>query len=412
MRLESLQEGAALALDQLRANKFRSGLTILGIVVGVATVMAMSALITGLRTSILSEFEAAGPNNFMVARFDMSQVRIHTGDEGPPWGDNPPMTVQEAQFVQTLPAVRRIVVGVDVQGEFVYGRQRLASVAVAGRSDGWTHFTHGTIVAGHDMLPSDVRSSAPVVLLSESLAEAMLGSLDPIGRRVRINGVPFEVIGVFDLSQNVFASIVRNIAIVPYTSAIKHLDASTEAIGMFVVPAPDVTQDQAIDQVITSLRTRRGLTAAQPNNFAVMKQQQMVDAFNRITGMFFMVMLSLSSVALMVGGVGVIAIMMIAVTERTREIGIRKAIGATRREILWQFLFEAVTVTVIGAVIGMLLGGSGAYLVAALTPLPAAVPLSAIIAALTMATVAGVLFGIWPAWRAARMDPVVALRHE
>ncbi len=123
-------------------------------------------------------------------------------------------------------------------------------------------------------------------------------------------------------------------------------------------------------------------------------------------------MLALSSVGLMVGGVGVIAIMMIAVTERTREIGIRKAVGATRSEILWQFLIEAVTVTVIGAVIGMAIGGGGAFLVAALTPLPAAVPLSAVIAALSMATVAGVLFGLWPAWRAARMDPVVALRYE
>ncbi len=412
MRIESLQEGAALALDQLRANKFRSALTILGIVVGVATVMAMSGLINGLRSSILAEFEAAGPNNFMVGRADFNEVRITDGSEGPPWGDNPPVTVAEARAIQGLPAIKKTIVGVDAQGEFVYGRQRLTSITVAGRSDGWTQFTHGTIIAGHDMLQADVRSSSPVVLLSKALAEALFGSLDPSGRRIRINGVPFEVIGVFDLSENVFASIVPHLAIMPYTSTIKHLDADLEMLGIFAVPMPDVTQDQAMDQVITLLRTRRGLTAAEANNFAVIKQQAMVDTFNRFTGVFFMVMLALSSVALMVGGVGVIAIMMIAVTERTREIGIRKAVGATRREILWQFLFEAVTVTVTGAVIGMALGGGGAFLVAALTPLPAAVPLSAIVAALTMATIAGVLFGLWPAWRAARMDPVTALRYE
>ena len=212
--------------------------------------------------------------------------------------------------------------------------------------------------------------------------------LDPIGREVKVNGVPFEVIGVFDLSTNIFASIAGNIAILPYTTAIKHLDASDEGLVVFAVPAADVTQAAAMDEVITLLRTRRGLAAADSNNFALMRQEQMVDTFNRFTGVFFLVMIALSSVALMVGGVGVIAIMMIAVTERTREIGIRKAVGATRSEILWQFLIEAVTVTVIGAVIGMAIGGGGAFLVAALTPLPAAVPFSAVVAALTMAAVA------------------------
>jgi len=181
---------------------------------------------------------------------------------------------------------------------------------------------------------------------------------------------------------------------------------------VFVVPRSGVPQEEAIDEVITLLRSTRGVRPAEDNNFAIIRQEEMVDTFNRITGIFFLVMLLLSSVALMVGGVGVIAIMMIAVTERTREIGIRKALGATKREILWQFLFEATTVTVIGGAIGMVIGGGLALLVSVLTPIPASVPLSAVIAALGMATVAGVLFGLWPAWRAAGLDPVEALRYE
>ena len=412
LRIENLLEGSRLALDQLRANKFRSALTILGIVVGVATVMTMSSMITGIRTTLLSEFEAAGPKNFFLARFDFSAVRISDSNHGPPWGDNPPVTVAEARAIGRLPAVRRTVIGVDLNGEFSFGSQRLESVSISSREDGWTEFTRGGLVAGRDMLENDVRSANRVVLLTVDLAEAVFGPLDPIGRAVRISGVPFEVIGVFRLAENIFANLQKNMAIMPYTSAIKHLNAWDEMLGVFIVTASDATQQQAMNQVITLLRSSRGLGPGSENNFALIRQEQMVETFNRFTGAFFVVMLALSSVALMVGGVGVIAIMMIAVSERTREIGVRKAIGATRREILWQFLFEAVTLTVIGCGIGMLIGGGAAFLINSMTPIPAAVPLQAVFAALTMATIAGVAFGMWPAWKASRMDPVVALRYE
>jgi putative ABC transport system permease protein len=411
MRIESFREGALLAIDQIRANKFRSGLTILGIVVGVATVMAMSAMIQGIRSSIVDEMEAVGPKNFMVARFNMNDVRLVNHD-GPPWGSNPAITLEEARRIAQLPAVRTTIAGLDVNGEFVYGRQRLASVTIAGRENGWTNYSSATMIAGHDMLLNDVRAASPVVLLSEPLAETLFGALDPIGRTIRINSKPFQVIGVFRMTENIFSSFNRNLAIMPYTSAIKHLAAWPGMLLVFTVTAPNATQDEAMDQVTTLLRTMRGLRPMEENNFAVVRQEEFLETFNKVTGVFFMVMLALSSVALMVGGVGVVAIMMIAVTERTREIGIRKAIGATRREILWQFLFEAVTVTCIGAILGMIIGAGGAYLVAAFTPIPASVPFSAVVAALLMAAVAGVAFGMWPAWRAARMDPVEALRYE
>ncbi len=410
MRLESLVEGATLALDQLRANKFRSGLTILGIVVGVATVMMMSAMIQGIRSTVMEEMDAAGPKNFYVARFNMSGIRFD--DDGPPWGDNPKLTVEEARLIGALPAVKTKVVDLGTSAEISVGRQRLSGINIKGQDAGWGDYTTGTITRGHDMMAADVASAAQVIIVTEHLAEALFGALDPVGRQVRVNGQPYNIIGVFQPKENIFSALMKNWAVIPYTSAIKHLDAWDGMLGVFVVTANNATQDQAIDQVITTLRTHRGLRPADENNFAVMKQEEMVATFNKFTGVFFMVMLALSSVALLVGGVGVVAIMMIAVTERTREIGIRKAIGATKREILWQFLFESVTVTFIGAGIGMILGGGTAFLIAKLTPIPAAVPLSAIAAALAMAVLSGVVFGIWPAWRAARMDPVEALRYE
>jgi putative ABC transport system permease protein len=412
MRIESLTEGAMLALDQIRGNKFRSGLTILGIVIGVGVVMLMSAAIQGIKSSIVDEMEAVGPQNFLVARFNMNEVRIVGGHDGPPWGTNPKITVEEARRIAQLPAVRTTVAGIDLNGEFVHGRTRLPSVSIAGRENGWTNYSNATIIAGHDMLLNDVRSSAPIVLLSEPLAETMFGALDPIGRTLRINGKPFQVIGVFRMSESIFSAFNRNLAIMPYTSAMKHLAAWDGMMQVFTVTSPNATQQEAMDQVITLLRTMRGLRPAEPNDFAVVRQEEFLNTFNRVTGVFFMVMLALSSVALMVGGVGVVAIMMIAVTERTREIGIRKAIGATQREILWQFLFEAVTLTCIGAMIGMAVGAGGAFLIATFTPIPATVPFTAVIAALAMAVTAGVLFGMWPAWKAARMDPVEALRYE
>ncbi len=420
IRLESFVEGATLAVDQLRANKFRSALTILGIVVGVASVMAMSALVSGIRGGIMTELEAAGPKNFFFGRYDWNEVRISDG-HGPPWGANPRVTVEEILSLTRLPAVRDAIPGTDGWGVVEAGKERITNVQMPGRGVGWTNYTTGKIVAGHDFLPNDVESGAPVAVITTQLAEKLFGQLDPIGRTIRLQNLntrnesgaqAFRVIGVFQQANNIFASLAKYFVVVPYTSGLKHLSFDSENIGGLIVTATNATQDDAMDQVRASIRVRRGMHPGDADNFALIRQENMAKTFNKITGVFFLVMISLSSVALMVGGVGVIAIMMIAVTERTREIGIRKALGATRREILWQFLFESVTVTFIGGAIGMILGGLLAFLVSAFTPIDANVPFGGIVAALAMATVAGVLFGLWPAWRAARMDPVEALRYE
>lgn len=411
VRLESFVEGASLAIDQLRSNKFRSTLTILGIVVGVATVMAMSALVVGIRGGIMDELEAAGPKNFMFARFDWNDVRISDGHE-PPWGDNPEVTVGEILALNRLPAVKAAYPGVDGQSIVNFGSERLPSVQTLGRDAGWTDFTRGKMLAGHDFLPTDVDGAAPLAVITTQMADKLFGTLDPIGRAIRLNGQPFRVIGVFEQAPNIFASLIKYWVVIPYTAAFKYLKFDDEMTAGWVVTEADATQDEAMDQAAALIRVSRGLRPAEPNNFVLIRQEAMARTFNRITGIFFIVMIALSSVALMVGGVGVIAIMMIAVTERTREIGIRKALGATQREILWQFLFESITVTFIGGSIGMVIGASVALIISALTPIQASVPLAGVVAALGMATVAGVIFGLWPAWRAARLDPVVALRYE
>src|SRR5690606_26863566 len=186
-----------LAVDQLRANKFRSALTILGIVVGVATVVAMSAVISGIRGSILESIEAAGPKNFIVSRFDFNDVQIVSDGSRPAWMDNDPITVAEIEAIARLSTVRTAIVDGNVNRDITAGNQRLTSVQISSTSVGWTDYTQGAFVAGHDFLPADLTASRPVAVISEPLAEELFGQLDPVGRTIRIGGMPFRIIGVY-----------------------------------------------------------------------------------------------------------------------------------------------------------------------------------------------------------------------
>jgi putative ABC transport system permease protein len=199
---------------------------------------------------------------------------------------------------------------------------------------------------------------------------------------------------------------------IPHTTFTKVADYEKGWMDIAVLPAETATIQKAQDQVTAALRVKRGLRPGDPDNFAVVTQDRVLDTFNKITAAFFVVMIALSSVGLMVGGVGVVAIMMISVTERTREIGVRKALGATRREIMFQFLVEAATLTLVGCIVGMALGALIAWAIRSFTPIPAAVPLLSVVAAVLASILTGVLFGLYPASKASRMDPVEALRYE
>ena len=257
-----------------------------------------------------------------------------------------------------------------------------------------------------------------MVVLSSELATELFGQRDPIGRRVRMlnrwrgTQEPFSVVGVFENEPNVFSDAVEHWAIFPWTAANRRLRQSTSQAQIMIVPMDSVSMDRAQDEVIATIRGMRGLGPRDENNFAVLGSAQILDLFNQLTAVFFLVMFALSSAGLLVGGVGVIGIMLISVTERTREIGVRKAVGATRREILWQFLVEASALTAMGAGVGMLMGWGLAAGIATWTPLPAKIPVWAVGTALGMASLTGMLFGLLPAIRASRLEPVAALRFE
>jgi putative ABC transport system permease protein len=415
-----LPEALAIAWEAISSNRIRSSLTVLGVAVGVSVVMAIAALITGLRTSVMEAFEAAGPKNFVVTRFDFTAVRISDdGNNRPPWWNKPEIEPEEARRIDLLPAVDEALYNFGFSADLAYEGQAVRNVQSQAYSSGWPRYQPGDFVAGRDFTPAEVGQNRPLVVLSAGLSEELFGQRDPIGRWIRISTGAigthqegFEVVGVFQPEDNIFTAAVDHWAIVPWTAAQRRLRVSNWQAQILVVPQDSVSMVRAQDDVIAALRGVRGLGPRDENNFALIASAQILDLFNRLTSVFFLVILLLASAGLLVGGVGVIGIMLISVTERTREIGIRKAVGATRREILWQFLAEASLLTLAGAVAGMLAGWSLAAGVATWTPLPAAIPVWAVVASLGMAAVSGMLFGLLPAFRASRMDPVNALRFE
>ena len=417
----SLAEGFRIAWDAMRANRVRSSLTVLGVAVGVSVVMAIAALITGIRSSVMEAFESAGPNNFVVTRFDFTAVRISDeGNNRPPWWNKPEIQPEEARRIGALATVDEALYNFGFTVDFAYESQSIRNVQSQGYSSGWPRYQPGDFLAGRDFTPAEVSQNRPIVVISAELAADLFGDRDPIGRYVRVTGTSgqapgtesFMVIGVFEAAENIFTAAVKHWAVFPWTAASRRLRESTWQAQILIVPEDSVSMGRAQDDVIAALRGMRGLGPRDENDFAVLASAQIMDLFNRLTGVFFLVILLLASAGLLVGGIGVIGIMLISVTERTREIGIRKAVGATRREILWQFLVEASLLTVTGAAVGMALGWSLAAAVAAWTPLPAAIPLWAVTAALAMAVVSGMVFGLVPAVRASRLEPVAALRFE
>ena len=408
-----LFEGVGIALDSLRGNKGRAALTILGVAIGVMVVMVMAAMISGINQSVSGIFESIAPRTFLVWRFFQAGVNISDGsDESSPWRRNPAINEIEADRIALLPSVRYVTRRDESSATVEYGSVRLESVNVSGLSAQWVEVNGGDVYPGRTFTRLEDLANSPVAVINRKLEDQLFRGRDPIGQTIHIAGVPFSVIGVYTPPPSLFSGSTPPFVGVPHGAFSKHVPYFKGWMRLAVAPAPGYTQQRSMDEVVATLRSLRGLKPGQENTFSIVTQDKLLDSWNQVTGMFFLVMLVLSSIGLMVGGVGVVAIMMISVTERTREIGVRKALGATRRAILWQFLVEASTLTLVGGAAGMLAGGALAFAVARLTPIPANVPGWSIVAALVASALTGVGFGLYPASRAARLDPVEALRYE
>ncbi len=413
MRPGAIVENVRLALDALRVNTLRSSLTILGVVIGVATVMAMAAIVQGIRNQIVTTIEVAGPTTFYVLK-KFSQTPLNPDMLPKEVRIRPDLSEREAAQIRQLPGVAYASLWAQVLARLEVDGVRSQSMAIFGADDGFTRIQGGELVDGRWFTRSELMAGSAVVVLQSESSRRLFGEERAMGRWIRVGGRPAQVIGIWEEPGNVFAPPGQQVgAVIPFRMMDRQFQVDrTNALWIPVKPRPGTTVAEAQGAVVMALREMRRLRPAEGNTFDLITQDQILDTFNNITSVFFLVLIILSGVALLVGGIGVMAIMTVSVTSRTREIGVRKALGATQRDILLQFLVEACTLTGIGGLLGIVVGLGMGRVAAYALDIDAPVPLSLTMIAVVVSVGIGIVFGMVPARRASRLDPIDALRYE
>jgi putative ABC transport system permease protein len=411
MSRSEILSAAAMALATIREHKLRSFLTVLGVIIGTGTMIGVGSIITGLDGSITNIFRSFGPNTLIAYKFKIGFRFNVTREEMM----RKPLTVENARAIAArCPSVEyvspylfadfRIIHRAKYKGNDVYNLD--LGGTEEGYAEGGTVMLHGRFLSD-----TDNRHHLPVAVIGEDLGKTWFQNLDPVGKWIELDGHQLEVIGVMERPAASFPGEEDRRILLPYNTMHKMFPNTRE--NMLVIIAREGKVAAAMDEVHGVMRQERHLKGNEPDNFDITTSEQMVEDFRNLMSVTALVMIVLSSIGLLVGGVGVMNIMLVSVTERTREIGIRKAVGARRSDIVVQFLTEAVVLTGLGGLFGMTLGWLLSLGVRLLFPdVPTSVPIWAASLGLTVSVGVGLFFGIWPAAKAARLDPVEALRYE
>jgi putative ABC transport system permease protein len=405
-----------LALAQIRVQKLKSFFTLLGVVIGVMFLIAVVSVVEGMSRYLTEDFAARilGVNTFTLRRIadvNVGEVSEETWRE---WMRRPLLYAPEVEQVRAvLPSAVRTAVETDAFLMAVSPWNRPRRVLAIGTDGDYFQIKKYDLSAGRAFTAQEVRLGSRVVVIGTQIAEHFFPSLDPLGRELRIASVPYQVVGVLEEQGSLFGFSLDQFAIAPYTSPITRTTNPRGDVDALIVQAPrEAVLAEAMEETRSIMRSIRGLPPGQPDNFVMETSDAALSFFAELRGRMVVFGTALPAIGLIVGAMVIMNIMLVAVAERTREIGIRKAIGARRRDILRQFLVEAATLSTLGAAIGIALGIGLAKLVAALTPLPAAVAPWSIVAAVTVGAGVGITAGFYPATRAARLDPIAALRQE
>jgi putative ABC transport system permease protein len=405
--LFGIWEAVGMGLQGIRAYKMRAGLTILGVVMGIMTVIGMSSIVAGLNASMASQIQSLGSSVIFIRPFTPGE---NVSDEE--WRRRKGLSPAEVAAIAARPAVAEIAAMEFVPAEMVkYGNEKARDVRVFGVDQNYGSVHDAWVQKGRFISEADVNRGARVVILGSEVADTLFPYLDPIDKDISIDGRRFQVIGVVQRMGKFLFFNRDNIVLVPIGSVQKKDPRFNFMIADMKPVSPD-KMEPAMEQARETLRHLRKLKYLDKDNFAIFSQDTFTALYNQLTGGIYIVMIAISSIGLLVGGVGVMNIMLVSVTERTREIGVRKALGATRRDIRWQFLTEAMTLTGAGGLLGIAIGGGVAFLINTFSPFPALLQPTWVLIAFGTAVGVGLTFGLWPAVKAARLDPIEALRYE
>lgn len=401
-----------MALRALRARVLRSALTVSGVVIGITAVVGMSAVIRGVDTAIMGDVRAMNPNVVYLDRFGIILSREA-------WRKamrRPPITRDDLRAIEKGCASVAYADPIGrSSGTLTFGRQRTRDLAVLGVGPRYLEVNAMTIRAGRFFTEAETARGARLAVLARITAEALFGPVDPLGKAVRLGGLEYTVVGVLASQTEVGGARFGedHFCAIPYAAFWTDiLGGGRDRLTIGMVPRPGVPLDRMIDDVTELMRARHRLRASDENDFELLTQESILKLWQKLSRTLFLGLIGISSIALLVSGVGVLAVMTVSVTERTREIGVRRATGARRGHILAQFLIEAAILTAAGGVLGSGLGGGAAVLVGWAVDLPVSAPWDVFALALAISAAVGLVFGVVPAYRAARLDPVEALRYE
>ena len=407
--MNQIFDSIVIALQAVWANKLRSFMTVLGNIVAVTSIVTVVTLIQGMNAMVADAIVSdVGADSFTIQR----TPPIFSEDEAERNRNNPLITVGEADAIRRFsPLIVSVAAQASRSANVSYRTEEVENAQTQGVTSQYTDFSTFSVERGRMMSAIEVDRSQPVTMLGWDLADRLFGDINPLEKTIKIAGINFRVVGVSEKKGSFFGSSQDNYAVIPY-GAYQRLFGSRQSLQLMVKPVSTDDMQVAMDDATVALRVARRLKPTARDNFGIFTSDTILDLYRQVTSGIFAVLVGIVALSLVVGGIVIMNIMLMVVSERTREIGLRKALGARRKDIMSQVLTESITLSTFGGVIGILLGSLAATLIAALTPLPARLEMWSVVLGVGITAAVGLFFGAYPASRAASLDPIEALRRE